>query len=301
MCEGMCFFFLCWPLEYDRPRELHQSIYGKKHREKRCPVPGAICQVPTAACCPLSARYPRPEKAPASGPPPCSPAPSKHLPGRSRTGSAPHAAFFLHAAPRFAALPACLLPTFFCKAVSRFTRQAQIGVLQGAIANVDSPPAHLCGSPHGRTATRNVRPTHRLPESACNSPVVTAAAIRLLPSLCPFPLHTVACIPLLNRCSWRFDGEACIDLACMGQTPWPTSHATKSSVAGRSAARITAKPGSARRLHAASSHGPSWALFAKAHVSLEVVPWPLPKASRIFFGIGVCRKWWTSLRGGCVA
>ena len=108
-------------------------------------------------------------------------------------------------------------------------------------------------------------------------PVITAA-VQLLPSLRPFPLHTMACIPLLNCCFWRFDGEACIDLARTGQTPWPTSHATKPPVAGRSAARITAKPGSARRLHAASSHGPSWALFAKAHVSPEVVPWPLPQS-----------------------
>ena len=114
VCARVCaFFFLCWPLEYGRPRELHQSIYGKKHREKRCPVPGARCQVPTAACCPPSARYPRPEKAPASGPPPCSPAPSKRLPGRSRTGSAPHAAFFLHAARRSLHCPlACFLLSF---------------------------------------------------------------------------------------------------------------------------------------------------------------------------------------------
>lgn len=137
-------FFLCWPLEHDRPRELHESIYTAKKalREK---VPGArCCQVPTAACCLLSARYPHPEQAPASGPPPCPPASSKrHLaavePGQRCT---------LRSSCTLAALSACLLPTFFC-------RRSAGSHVRPKLASCRAPSrtlilrlhAHLCGSP----------------------------------------------------------------------------------------------------------------------------------------------------------
>lgn len=230
--------------------------------------------MPTAACCLLSARYPHPEQAPASGPPPCPPLPPSATWPQSNRVSALHSAFFLHVG-----CTVCLLASSF------FCRRSAGSHVRPKLASCRAPSrtlilrlhAHLCGSPPMAAPQREMsdRPT------VCQSlratrPVVTAAVIRLLPSLHTFPLHTVACIPLLNCYFWRFDGEACIDLACMGQTPWPTSHATKSPVAGRSTARITAKPGSTRRLHAASSHGPSWALFAKAHVPPKAVPWPLP-------------------------
>ena len=163
--------------------------------------------------------------------------------------------------------------------------------------NVDSPPARLPLriSSHGRTATRNVRSTHRLPESACNSPVVTAAAIRLLPSLRPFPLHTVACILLLNCCSWRFDGKpASIWLAWAkrpGQPrmpqnrPWQADLLQESPrnpvlLDGRMQPHLMVRLGRfslMHMFHQRSFHGPCL------------------KASRIFFGMRVCRKWWASL------
>jgi hypothetical protein len=77
MCEGMCFFFLCWPLEDDRPRELHHRVYTAKSTARK----GARCQVPDARCPPLPAarcspathvlkRLPQAALPPAPPPPP---------------------------------------------------------------------------------------------------------------------------------------------------------------------------------------------------------------------------------------
>ena len=172
VCARGCAFFLCWPLEHDRPRELHQSIYTAKSTARkgaRCQVPGAHrCLLP-AACCLLSARYHVLKRLPQAALPPTPPLP----PSATWLQSKRVALCVLPARCTALGCTVCLLASYFLlSAVSRLTRQTQIGVLQSAIANVDSPPARppLRISSHGRTATRNVRSTHCLPESTCNSP-----------------------------------------------------------------------------------------------------------------------------------
>jgi hypothetical protein len=205
MCEGMCFFFFAGRLSTTgRVSCTRVSIRQKAPREK---VPGArCCQVPIAACCLLSARYSHPEQAPASGPPPCPPAPSKrHLaavePGQRCT---------LRSSCMLHCLLACLLPTFFC-------RRSAGSPVRPKLASCRAPSrtlilrlhAHLCGSPPMAAPRREMpdRPTVR--QSLCATrPVVTAAVVWLLPSFHPFLLHTVACVPLLHCYFWRFDGEA---------------------------------------------------------------------------------------------
>jgi hypothetical protein len=55
VCARGCAFFLCWPLEHGRPRELHESIYTAKSTARK----GARCQVlPGAHRCLLPAVRP---------------------------------------------------------------------------------------------------------------------------------------------------------------------------------------------------------------------------------------------------
>ena len=164
-------------------------------------MPGAAgCPPLPAACCPPASHILNRLLQAALPPAPPLP-PSATWPQSNRVSAA------------LCVLPArctvCLLASYFLLlAVSRFTRQAQIGVLQGAIANVDSLPARppLRISSHGRTATRNVRSTHRPPESACNLPRRHSCCRLATAILSPFssPYRGVRSAPPLLLLAFRW-------------------------------------------------------------------------------------------------